>query len=250
MKKHFVFVFSLFFFSLITSKYLFAQVAYSDSSSQQIAFNKAVGTFYASEGNQSPLYNGKEYFDYLPTIKGNAYFLDSKSFSKGNIYFDGIWYNDVQMLYDLNKDEVVVLLFNNFTKITLVKQKVISFDYLGFHFKNINSDTIKNKNNLKSGFYGEPYNGKTEVLVKWGKNFQTISGGLIAPESYFNSFKDYYIKKGKDYYHISSKSALLELFKDKKEEIKQFIHSSNLKFRESPENFMAVVATYYDKITN
>ncbi len=250
MKKYIVIVFSLIFFNLIANKGLYAQVAYNDSSSQQIAFNKAVGAFYVSEGNQSPLFNGKEYFDYLTSIKGNAYFLDIKSFTKGNIYFDGIWYIDVQMLYDLNKDEVVVLLFNNFTKITLVKQKVINFDYLGFHFKNINSDTLKNKTDLKSGFYGETYNGKIEVLVKFEKNIQTTSGGLSAPESYFNFFKDYYIKKGKDYYRISSKGALLELLKDKKTELKQFIRSSNIKFSENPENFMAIVAAYYDKITN
>ena len=250
MKKRLSFIFSLLFFSFLTCTCLYGQVAYNDSSSQQIAFNKAVAAFYASEGNQTPLFNGQEYFDYLPTIKGNAYFLDTKSFAKGNIYFDGIWYIDVQMIYDINKDEVVVLLFNNFTKIALVKQKVIVFDYQGYHFKNINNDTIHNKTELKSGFYQEPYNGKTEVLVRWVKNIQTTSGGVSAPESYFNGFKEYYIKKGNTYISVGSKGGLYEVFKDKKNQIKQFIRSSNIRFRDNPEKFMSMVAAFYDKLTN
>ena len=92
----------------------FAQITAIDSSSQQYAFNNAVSILNTSIGNSSRLYNGPEYYFYDPLIKGNAYFLDVNSFTTGSIYYNGVLFSGVPMLYDLYKDEVVVLLYNHF----------------------------------------------------------------------------------------------------------------------------------------
>lgn len=236
-------------FCLFLCNYLKAQTNRTDSSSQQYAFNNAVSLFYTSQGSQSPLFNGPEYYYYDPHIKGNAYFMDINAFATGNVFYDGVWYYNVQMLYDLYKDEVVLLLFNHFSKIYLVNEKVGSFDFLEHHFKNINSDTIANKEELKSGIYDELYNGKSEVLVKRYKNIQTTSGGFSGPESYFDPHKSMFIKKGRNYFAISGKKALLDVLKDKKKELVSYIKSANIKFRKDPEDAMVKIATFYDHLT-
>ncbi len=234
----------------LACKKTFAQAAPADSSSQQNALNNAVALYITSIGDQSPLYNGPEYFFYDPTIKGNAYFMQVNSFTAGSVYYDGAYYTAVPMLYDLYSDQVAVVLYNHYSKFSLVKSKLKSFDFLNHHFVNIDADTLSNGTSIKSGFYDELYNGKTTVLVKRSKSIQTSSSGISGPEKYFTPSIDYYIRKNKTYYSVSSQASLLSAFKDKKSELQQYIKANQIRFRRDPEQAMIKIATYYDRITN
>jgi hypothetical protein len=234
----------------VISKKSFAQVARTDSSSQQNALNNTLTLFYSSIGDQSPLYNGPEYYFYDPLIKGNAYFADVNAFAPGSVFYDGLFFNGVPMLYDLYTDKVVVLLYNHFSKFSLIQERVKSFDFLNHHFININADTLNINSIIKSGFYDELYNGKSQVLVKRSKNIQTTTGGQAGPESYFNPSIDYYLRKSNTYYSFSSQGSMLSILKDKKKELQQYIRANQIKFRKDPEEAMVKIASYYDHLTN
>jgi hypothetical protein len=226
------------------------QYAKTDSSSQQSALNNALNYFYASLGKQSPLYNGTEYYFYDPIIKGSAYFLDVKAFTPGSVYYNGALYKNVPMLYDTYSDKVVVLLYNHFSKFSLVNEKVKSFDFLEHHFININADTLNNNSVIRSGFYDEVYGGKTQVLVRWTKDIQISTGGVLGPESYFNPTKHYYIRKANVYYTVTGKGSLIDILRDKKKEVQQYIKANKIKFRQDPEEAMVKIASYYDHLIN
>jgi hypothetical protein len=247
-KRVLITLFTTLIILLFTGK-SFAQLMGTDSSSQQPAFNNAISLFNASLGEQAPLYNGPEYYFYDHTIKGNAYFMDINTFTAGAVFYDGQSFNNVQMLYDLYSDDVAVLLYNHFQKIYLLKPKVKNFDFLGHHFVNINTDTINNKSDIKSGYYDELYNGKEQVLVKRTKSIQTTSS-LVGLEKYFSPAIDYYIRKGKVYYSFSSQGQLLDILKDRKKEIQQYIKANKIKFRDDREQAMVKIVSYYDHITN
>jgi hypothetical protein len=228
----------------------FAQAAVPDSGARSYAYNHAVGVFYSALKEESPLYNGPEYYFYDPTVTGNAYFADVKSFTRGSVFYDGAEYKGVPMLYDLYSDNVAVLLFNNFLKFSLIKEKVKYFDFLDHHFININTDTIgENKSGIKSGFYDQIYKGKTPILVKRSKSIQT-SSGLSGVERYFLAATDFYLKKGKTYYKFSSQGDLLDIFKDQKKPIQQYIKSNQIKYKANPEEAMVRIVSYYDHLTN
>jgi len=233
---------------LVVSKNSFSQVAGTDSSSQQGALTSTLSVFYASIGKQSPLYNGTEYTFYDPIVTGNAYFSDVKAFTPASLVYNGILFNQVPILYDIYSDQVVVLLYNHFTKFALVKEKVSSFDYLGRHFININADTLANNTVIQSGFYNELYNGKTQVLAKSSKNIQTTSG-QNSIETYFNLSKSYYVRKNGTYYSVSGKGSMLDVLKDKKKQLQQYIRASQLNFRKEPEEAMVEVTSYYDQLS-
>ena len=201
---------------ILYSRSSFAQNAPADSSSQQNAFNNALALYYGSIGDQSPLYNGPEYYFYDPLIKGTAYFLDIRSFTPGSVYYDGALYTGVPMIYDLFSDKVAVLLYNHFSKFSLLSERVKSFDFLDHHFVNIKVDTIDNKGGLKTGFYDELYNAKTQVLVRREKDIQINTSGSTGPQSYFNAKISYFFRKKNAYYSISSQGALIDILKDKK----------------------------------
>jgi hypothetical protein len=216
----------------------FAQAALGDSSSQQNALNNAVSLFNTSLGNQVPIYTGPEYYFYDPHIKGTAYFMDVNGFTKGAVYYDGILYNNISMLYDLNLDEVVVLLPSHVSKFTVLKERVKSFDFLESHFINIKAD------------YKQLYNGKSELLAKYSKSMQTTTSVITGLENYFSQSKNYYIRKNNIYRSIGSQGALLDVLKDKKKELKKYIKANRIVYGDNPEEAMVKIITYYDRLSN
>jgi hypothetical protein len=234
---------------IIFSGKALAQTPRPDSSSQQNALNNAITLFHASIAEQSPLYNGPEYNFYDPKIKGTAYFAEVNTFTSGSVYYDGLLFTGVPMLYDLYSDNVAVLLYNHFSKFYLLKEKLKSFDFLGHHFVNINADTLGNGTVLKSGIYDELYNGKLQVLVKRSKSIQNTSG-LVGVESYFSPAVDYYLRKNNVYYSIGGKSSMLNILKDRKKELQQYIKAAQINFRKEPEDAMVKIATFYDHLNN
>ncbi|HWZ02543.1 MAG TPA: hypothetical protein VNX40_02970 [Mucilaginibacter sp.] len=233
---------------LIVSKNSFSQDAKTDSSSQQGALNSTLSLFNASIGKQSALYNGTEYTFYDPIVTGNAYFSDMKAFTPGSVNYNGITFRQVPMLYDIYSDQLVVLLYNNFTKFVLVKEKVKSFDYLDHHFINIDADSLANNTIIQSGYYDELYNDKLQVLVKRKKDVQTTSSQTTM-EQYYNPVKSYYLRKNNVYYIISSKGSMLDILKDKKKQLQQYIRTSQINFRKDPEEAMVKIASYYDQLS-
>jgi hypothetical protein len=176
--------------------------------------------------------------------------MEINAFTPGSVYYDGLYYTGVPMLYDLYSDEVAVLLYNHYSKFSLIKYRVKSFDFLDHHFINIDADTVNKGSGIKSGYYDELYNGKTEVLVKHSKSVQTNTGGITASERYYSPSRNFYIRKNKVYYSVSSQGSLVDIFKDKKKELQQYVKANQIRFRRDPEEAMVKVATYYDHLTN
>jgi len=236
--------------SIIVSKKTLAQFVNRDSSSQQDAFNNAVTFYYSSVGKQAGIFNGPEYNLYDPLIKGNAYFSDVNTFTPGSIYYNGVFYKDVPMLYDIYIDDVVTLLYNHSSIYSLLKEKVAGFNFLNHHFVNINSDTLGSKSNIKSGFYDQLYAGKCEILVKYEKSIQSSVGSFNTPEDYFRGSTKWFLRKNNIYYSFDGQGTLLNLLVDKKKELKQYIRSNQIKFQDKPEEAMVKIVFYYDHLPN
>lgn len=223
--------------------------AYAQTGIDSTGLNHVIANYNTAIDQQSYLYNGPEYEFYDPLIKGNAYVFDVKAFSPGTVSYNGAVYNNVSMLYDINKDVVVILLYNHFTKISLLSTWVPEFWMLNHHFVRINTDPT-GKAGLATGFYDQLYEGKKiEILVKRAKSIQTITGNNSI-ETFFSETKNYYVKRGNSYLSFSGKGALLYIFKDKKKELRQYIKTNNIDFRENFEQAITNVATYYDHLTN
>jgi len=227
----------------------FGQAAPVDSSSQQNALNNTVSLFYSSLGKQSPLFNGAEYYLADPVVKGNPYYADVNAFSPGSVLYNNMRFTGVPMLYDIYGDQLVVLLYNHFTKYILVKDKVSSFDFLDHHFVRIDTVTFLNNPIIKPGYYDELYGGRLQVLARHSKDIQTSSGGQTS-ESYFDYKKDYFIRKNNIYYSFSSQGSLLDILKDRKKELQKYIRENQIRYRRNPEEAMVKIASYYDHLTN
>jgi len=216
---------------------------------QKIAIGHVVNNYNTSIGQMSRLYNGPEYEFYDPIIKGNAFFLDVNAFKPGSVTYDGIYYANIQLMYDINKDLAVTLLYNGFSKYSLVNSRVQSFDLLNHHFVYVAPDSTNTGTSVDAGFYEEIYGGKLQVLTRWSKSIQNTST-QTSLETFFTTAKKYfYLKKGNNYYSTGSQGSFLDILKDKKKELQQYIKANKIKFKDNPEKAMYMIAAKYDQLS-
>jgi hypothetical protein len=115
----------------------------------------------------------------------------------------------------------------------------------------VEADSINNNSsNITTGFYDQLYSGKIEALARRAKDIQNSSSGTTAPETYFSATNKYYFRIGSTYYKVSSKNSVLNVLKDRKKELQQYIRKNNIRFSNDPEGAMAKIASYYDHLTN
>lgn len=247
MKKHILRISLLCFSCAFFTGTSFAQTAATDS----VDLKMASANFYKAIGQESRLYNGHEYQPYDLQIKNNALFpYDAKTWAIGEVDYDGVTYHGVPMMYDIYKDAVVVQLYNRFSMFTLLSERVKNFSFSGHHFIRIEADQIPdNKAGLMTGFYDELYAGRLEILAKRKKTLQNSSNAVAAPETFFSSTDDYYLKKGNRYYKIGSKASIFKLLKDKKSELQKYLKQNDINYGDNVELAMVKIASYYDQVT-
>jgi hypothetical protein len=204
------------------------------------AFNTAIG-------QQSRLYSGTKFEPYQFITKGNAFFQDFVDFNPGSVVYDGITYTNVPLMYDLDRDMVVSLLFNKFTKYNLISERVAEFDLLNHHFIRIQQDSLNKQ--ITTGFYDELYDNKLQLIAKRVKFIRSYAGTYVM-QNEFNYKQDYYLKKGTVYYKVNSQGSFIDVLKDHKNELKKFIKDKKIKFNKDPEGAMVMMAGYYDSLSN
>ena len=219
------------------------QTTTSDSLTNRKIKDRLIAYYHAELKEQSPLYNGPAYDEYPRNIKGTA-FLNADAWAKGSVYYDGVLFNNVPMRYDIFKDLVVVLLYNQFSSYSLISERIKYFDLSGHHFINISGDST----GIKTGFYDEVYDGPTKVLVKLFKSRQERTGDV--PYTEFEDRTYYYLGVNNHYYEVSSEDEALKVLKNRKKEIQQFLRSSKIKFRKDKKGALISMASYYDKLNN
>jgi hypothetical protein len=239
------------FLSALYYNHSFGQGMDSDTAYLNNISAQLVKNYNKSVSEQSRLYSGREYLPYDPSIKGDAYYPSSVTiWFNGEVNYDGIVYKDIPLMYDVYKDVVISLLYNKFSKYILLSERVHDFTFFNHHFVRIDADSLKNdKSGISTGFYDQLYNGKNEVLVKRSKEIQNNSSSF-GLETFFLEKHEYYVKTGNTYYKISSQGSFLNLLKDKKADLKQYIRANKIRFKKDPESAMTKIAAYYDSITH
>ncbi len=253
MKKWIVVYLKLFGLILFALQSASGQAINADTTLLHAAVNNANSVYTRAIGQQLPLNNGPEYNFYNPLkIRGSAYFMDA-TFTPGSVFYDGAEYSGVQLLYDIYKDHLVAVLFDQYSKYVLITDRVQNFDLLGHHFININADTLAKNTVITSGYYDEVYHGRLEALSKKYKliqNYASTTGELEAYSFFTPTKEDFFIRKDNIYYKVASQGDVLEVLKDKKKQLQQYIKTNKLKFRKDPGGALAGIAGYYDHITN
>ncbi|AMR32595.1 hypothetical protein A0256_14765 [Mucilaginibacter sp. PAMC 26640] len=248
MKHTFYLNLAAFMSFFLLSKNNYAQPSYVDTVSRQPVIDNIIANYTIAIGHQSRLYNGPEYDFYDRLIKGSAYFKDTPDFVIADVEYDGFVFKGLSVLYDLNKDAVVMQLPSKIASIELLSPMVQRFDILGHHFKRMDPAYNSNMQGLVAGFYDQLYTGKTTFIAKREKVIQNNTSGVL--DRYFTSeLMRMYLFYNGAYRSFTNKNSMLDILRDKQTELKQFIKQNHLKFRQTREDSMIKVVAYYDQIT-
>ncbi|MBF9255323.1 hypothetical protein I2I11_18645 [Pontibacter sp. 172403-2] len=221
----------------------YAQSA-TDTAFVQSAVSHAVKVYREAVGMQTHLYNGAEYvYHFKPYLEGNQFF-ETDAFSPGSIYYDGTWYTDVPILYDVMNDAVVTMHNSSGDKLKLINAKIDTFRLRGHTFVHFNNKQAL----LQPGFYDVLYSKDLKFLVRRDKSIQerAMQQGM---EGEFRVEDELYICKDSTCYPVSSKRSVYAALKDRKKQLRKYASQQHLQFRKKREAAILALVKHYDDIS-
>ena len=233
MLKNKALLFLLFFSTILT---------YSQTTDEEKALYKWFDDKVGQEN--TGILDGIAYRELYKTKNGDHQFYAFSSFQKGNITYNGQYYFDVEMKYDIHNDEIIVKIPTQTVThiIQLIKENVNEFSIN-------NSKFIL----LQDGFYEVLSKTKTLSLYKKHKKTSTkyYSGRFIF--YHFNKSKDEYLMYlNNEYQEITkSKNSFIKVLPEYKNEINLFYKSQNDLFNRDYDSFVKeLISLLNNKLLN
>jgi hypothetical protein len=225
----------------------YPQSNHADSAFLTLSVSNAVSVQSQQLGENLRLYNGSAYTYSYSGTKGHPFFrLDSML--PGDLLYDEAYYSSVPMFYDLVIGEVIISSFARDHNIMLVGDKISQFDLLGHHFVRLQKDSTHGAT-IQTGFYDQVYSNQTVVYVKREKKLKEVAKAE-GIDARFIDFNYYFIKRNNLFYSISNSGALLDVFADRKNELKKYLRKNHYNFKRQPEITLIKAAEYYDRQTS
>jgi len=216
-----------------------AQSIPADSSFLADAKKNSIQLYSKELSAQSHLYNGSAYSEYKSQNDENPYFIDE--WLDGSVEYDGDFYQNVPLLYDISKDKLVIDNQYSVSKIQLIKEKISRFTIKDHAFVQLTNKPVPN------GFYELAYDGASKVYVHYEKNLQSKSVDYSI-QSLFEEKTTYYIFKDDRFISVKSKGSVIKVLGDKKTEVKKFIRDNQLTFKSNRIKDISRVVQFYDQL--
>lgn len=166
------------------------------------------------------LFNGVEYVELYRTINDKHKFFKSSEFQLGSVMYDGQFYDQVPLKYNLDTDQLLLNVGYNYPYPTLIlfKSKIESFHIGGSDFIHIKE--ASGENDIQGFYEVLMKNSSLTVLKKNGtKRFKRIRGTTVYYE--FISENDYVIRYNDTFHKIERKQDVVRIWPDKKEFINE-----------------------------
>ncbi|MEO8820457.1 MAG: hypothetical protein ABI267_01190 [Ginsengibacter sp.] len=238
-------IFLFLFFTLLFFKPSFSQTVQQNFNDLQV--RNAIDVYNNYNANNAPVYNGEAYLFYIFKMEGDPYF-ETGIFSPGWVNYKGRKYESLKLIYDVVRNDLVLL--SPFHQLAIVAQNqfVDSFSLLGHTFIALQED--HNQNLYNSGFYDLLYNGHIQFLERRVKTINSKIEGRIVVNQFIDKNR-FYIHKGGLYYLVTNKKDVYRLFKDKIHDVKRFMRKNHLKLRHKNfESDMTKITAFYDQLTH
>lgn len=204
----------------------------------------AIQLYYNSLDLQAGLYNGSEYVIYVHLLKDGHPYLDTASLTEGSVFYDGMLYKNVPMLYDIVNDELVIQHYNKVFHIQLIRSKVAEFNILGRPFIHLGLDSTQ-KGNVRNGFYELLYDSDIKLYAKRIKTIQEYIPDLKVERRVFSNNR-YFIYKDGMFHEVFNQSSVLKVLDDKRNIVKQALKKHRIKFRKQRETAMKIMLQQYE----
>jgi hypothetical protein len=235
----------IFFFFYSPFSGLLSQISKEDSSFREQSLKNSINLYKSALKENLRLYYGNEYIRVSNGIKGTPFFRYD-ILQTGCVFYNGVLYDEVPLLYDIYQDAVVINDYTNSYPIKLVSEKIDYFKLNTHSFIRIISENTATSFN--TGFYEVLFNNDKAMVL--AKRIKKLFAGLRAEESQVFIQKDQiYIKKDNIFYLVMNKQRMLNIFSDKKEALKKYWNENNFNFKNDLEKAVIKTTNYYFQLS-
>jgi hypothetical protein len=197
-------------------------------------------------GIDAPLYNGPEYVDYRKAIRDWHQYYEKDVATPATVWYDGGVYENVPMLYDAYLDEAIIMREGTL-KQKLISEKVKGFSLGGHTFLRIVVPDSLSGAPLRTGYYDVLLDQNVKMLVKRRKTIKMEKEPNLILEKFVLD-EQFFLKNKGQYVKVKSRNSVLDVFEDKKKELKQFAREKKLNFRKQREQAILALATHYETL--
>lgn len=239
-------------FLFLFSTLFFLQPSFSQSSDNDEAtglqVKNAIALYDKYTAANAPVYNGEQYEYYTFKMEGDPFF-ETNQYTAGWVSYQGRIYDSLPMIYDVVRNQLVVLSPDHISRIVIMNRFVDSFSLSNHTFISLAEDHKKNLYN--PGFYDLLYSGNAvQFLERHVKEMvSTIPGNVLV--TVFRPKNRYYVHKKELYYLVSNKKDAFRVFGDKLHDLKKMMRQKHLKIkRKNFETAMIKLTAFYDQLTH
>jgi len=175
-------------------------------------------------GNNSLLFNGTEYIKQFDQTKGTPFFPTEKT--NGAALYFGNWYQNLDLLYDIQDDVVITRDIQGVLKMRLTREKLEEFKLDGHHFVKIKLTTPAGE------FYEQFYKGQRSLLMQWRK----VTESDDPQNQKFILRKTLFVLDKGEIIPLSRTSDLFSIDLKHQKELKKVFREQKLSFKKDPIN--------------
>ena len=215
---------------------LFAQKKI-DSIFYSKAKENAVNFFNQKYESQLPINKGFIYRQSLSQTEyfGTTFFGEHPTY-RGDIFYSGNLYENVELAYDLQNDNIIHIKPTG-EWIVLIKSKTSYFDLGNRHFITTAADSSK-------AFYELLSDGKAQLLAKHVLVINKYLAGSFKKEISRTAIS--YVNVNGQIYPARSRNDLLKAFSDKRKDVANYIKEQDLSFGKNSDSSVLSVVKYYN----
>lgn len=230
---------NLYFWLFALPFFIHAQQTSTESENLQ-TFDKIIGL------ENTKLYNGKRYYNIYKSSEDNHNLFTSPNFLKGDVVYDGASFFNINLKYNLFNDQLIFKPDGDkgFINIELIRDKVLSFKLNDHHF--INSKTLKENNNLISGYLEVIYN--TPSLKLYAKRKKTVTERIRQNKLVylFTNEPIFYLLHNGKLSEIKSTKSFKKIFPNYNKELKTEIKDNKKRFEKDEEGLFLFLTQWLD----
>jgi hypothetical protein len=221
-----------------------AQTNVKDSLFLKKAINNTIQVYHEGIGDQAAKFNGSQYQGYTVSFSDGHPYFKADVLSNGSIVYDGVQFDNVNLLYDEVAD--CVIMQDSSHRIKLVGERLSSFSVQESNFERL----VKKGNSplINNGFYEVLTKGQLSLYKKETKKMIDKFSNANELAVLFEIHHFYYVKKGAQFYEIQSKKDLFKLLADKEREINNYIDAQHLNYRKAKDVMLTKVIDYYNQL--
>ncbi len=222
---------------------LFACPVFGQSESAYIGSAGTLPAELKPSYSRHHLFNGREFVPHNLSVVGSPNHADLVILDHCSVVFDGVYYDDIPLLYDLVIDQLVTIHPDRREEIYLEKHLVDWFSIRQDQFVQI----VEGQSELSPGFYQLIYQGDGYTCyARRSKEARRYSSGTILEYRFFETVT-YYLQIGDDPFRtIKSQKELLSLDDDHRRVIRRMLRDRALSFRTKPVETLHAVLNFLD----